>query len=76
LYNSLTDEITVHKVLKPTGSDLTVETSFRKPVKKDTRLIEDLTNGVGLYTYPHEVSDGFFDIYIAGTVQNKKGNTL
>ena len=69
LYNSLTDEITVHKVLKPLiGSNLTVETSYRKRVTKYTPLIEDFANKVGLYTVSHEVSDGFFDIYMAGTV--------
>jgi hypothetical protein len=71
MYNNVTDELSVHKIIP--GANMTVETSYRKAVKKDTRLIEDLANGVGVYTTYHEVADGFFDIYIGGTVEHKNG---
>lgn len=51
-----------------------VETSYYKEVKKDTRLIEDLNNGVGVHMQWTENTEseliGFYDIYIAGTVEN------
>jgi hypothetical protein len=71
LYNNITDELSVHKILP--DSNMTVETSYRKTVKKDTRLIEDLANGVGVHTAYHEVADGYFDIYIAATVEHQNG---
>ena len=71
LYNNITDELSVHKILP--DSNMTVETSYRKTVKKDTRLIEDLANGVGVHTTYHEVADGYFDIYIAATVEHQNG---
>ena len=71
LYNNITDELSVHKILP--DSNMTLETSYRKTVKKDTRLIEDLANGVGVYTTYHEVADGYFDIYIAATVEHQNG---
>ena len=74
LYNAITDELTVHKILP--DSNMTVETSYRKPVKKDTRLIEDLAHGNGVFTTFHEVADGFYDIYIAATVEHKNGRLM
>jgi hypothetical protein len=71
MYNNVTDELSVHKIIS--GANMTLENSYRKAVKKETRLIEDLANGVGVYTTYHEVADGFFDIYIGGTVEHKNG---
>lgn len=48
---------------------------YYKYVKKDTAIIEDLRNGVGVYYTSIETSkDGYFDIYLAATVENPQNN--
>ena len=46
---------------------------YYKNIKKDNEIYEDLKNGVGIYVESVETStDGFYDIYIAGTVLGYK----
>lgn len=66
------DELSVHKVLGASS----VERSYKKKVRKDNRIVEDLQNGVGVYMTYTEVIDGFYDIYIAATVQNSEGTSI
>jgi hypothetical protein len=46
-------------------------------VAKDTKIVEDLRNGVGVYSVwtKNQESEllGYYDIYIAATVQNDQG---
>ena len=57
-----------------TASPTFVKKSYYKVVKKDTKLVEDLINGTGVYmSYVEDSSnDGFYDIYLAATVLNDK----
>ena len=69
IYDQIKDDLNIHKII----STKTLETSYKKSIHKETPLIEDLNNGVGIYFKSYEISDGFFDLYIGGTVQNKQG---
>ena len=41
-----------------------------KTVKKDTDVVEDLSKGIGIFTFPVDAgTDSFYDIYIAATVK-------
>ena len=79
LYNRFDDQLQVHKVAF-SPSQISVENSYFKTVKKDTKIIEDISQGGsnGVLTTWLEVpgSDGFFDIYIAATTENPNGKNL
>lgn len=76
IYDSANDNLQVRKIQKTNSS---VERAFYKSVTKDTKIIEDIRNGVGVYSVWMKNQEtellGYYDFYIAATVQNDQSKT-
>jgi hypothetical protein len=74
IYDSANDNLQVRKVQRTNSS---IERAFYKTVAKDTKIVEELRNGVGVYSIWTKNEEpellGYYDIYIAATVQNDLG---
>ncbi|TNV74750.1 hypothetical protein FGO68_gene17597 [Halteria grandinella] len=71
IFNRFSNQLQIHKVLLSTS----VETSYYKVVTKDSPVVEDYLQGVGVHLASHDI-DGtgkYFDIYITANVLNKEG---
>jgi hypothetical protein len=77
IYDSANDNIQVRKIQRTNSS---VERAFYKTVAKDTKIVENLRNGVGVYSIWTKNEEpellGYYDIYIAATVQNDQGKNI
>ncbi len=71
LFNRTSNELYVKKFRSDGDKGL----EYNKTIVKDAEIVEDLTNGVGVFVTWVESSthDGYFDIYVAATVKNNEG---
>ena len=76
--NRTSNELVVHKVKYDPLVSPSLTFAYNKTVKKDSLLVENLKQGIGVFVHSNklpstsETDDGFFDIFIAGTVENRQ----
>jgi hypothetical protein len=77
IYDSANYNLQVRKIQRTNSS---IERAFYKTVAKDTKIVEDLKNGVGVYSIWTKNEEpellGYYDIYIAATLQNDLGKNI